>query len=160
MTQTDLAVDPGSRVAAVLERLVTAIATGQYLPGSRLPAERDLAAVLGAGRTTVRAALAQLAERGLVETRRGRHGGTFVLQQWPESSTEIVGRTLSASLLGRLPYTAIGLLMILRVRETGGGYAEGGAAAGAFAVGLSLLGPFVGRLVDRHGQRAVLLPCC
>ncbi|WP_328294494.1 GntR family transcriptional regulator [Kineococcus sp. NBC_00420] len=96
MTQTDLVVDPGSRVAAVLERLVTAIATGQYLPGSRLPAERDLAAVLGAGRTTVRAALAQLADRGLVETRRGRHGGTFVLQQWPESSTEIVGRTLSA----------------------------------------------------------------
>jgi MFS family permease len=70
-----------------------------------------------------------------------------------------VGRTLSASLLGRLPYTAIGLLLILRVRETGGGYAEGGAAAGAFAVGLALLGPVVGRLVDRHGQRAVLLPC-
>jgi GntR family transcriptional repressor for pyruvate dehydrogenase complex len=105
MTQTDAVgartgatVDPGSpRVAAVLERLVTAIATGQYLPGSRLPPERDLAAALGAGRMTVRAALAQLARRGLIETHRGRHGGSFVLQQWPESSTEIVGRTLSAS---------------------------------------------------------------
>lgn len=90
--------DPESpRVAAVLERLVTAIATGQYLPGSRLPPERDLAAALGAGRMTVRAALAQLTRRGLIETRRGRSGGSFVLQQWPDSSTEIVGRTLAAS---------------------------------------------------------------
>lgn len=70
-----------------------------------------------------------------------------------------VGRTLAASLAGRLPFTSIGLLMILRVRETGGGYAEGGAAAGAFALGLAVIGPVVARLVDRHGQRAVLLPC-
>lgn len=89
--------DPESpRVVAVLDRLVTAIATGQYLPGSRLPPERDLAAALGAGRMTVRAALAQLARRGLIETHRGRTGGSFVVEQWPESSTEIVGRTLSA----------------------------------------------------------------
>ncbi|MBB2900808.1 DNA-binding FadR family transcriptional regulator [Kineococcus radiotolerans] len=108
MTQTDAArsragATPGTagtggpRVAAVTERLVTAIATGQYLPGSRLPPERDLAAALGAGRMTVRAALAHLARRGLIETHRGRHGGSFVLQQWPDSSTEIVGRTLSAT---------------------------------------------------------------
>ncbi|HSJ74290.1 MAG TPA: MFS transporter [Miltoncostaeaceae bacterium] len=70
-----------------------------------------------------------------------------------------VGRTLTASLVGRLPYTAIGLLVILRVREMGGGYAEGGVAAGSFALGLACLSPFVGRLVDMRGQRAVLVPC-
>ncbi|PRY12203.1 FadR/GntR family transcriptional regulator [Kineococcus rhizosphaerae] len=97
-TRTGASAGPDSpRVAAVLERLVTAIATGQYLPGSRLPPERDLAAALGAGRMTVRAALAHLARRGLIETRRGRTGGSFVVQQWPESSTAIVGRTLSAT---------------------------------------------------------------
>ncbi len=70
-----------------------------------------------------------------------------------------VGRTLAASLVARLPYTAIGLLLILRVRETGRGYAEGGAVAAAFIFGLALVGPVVARRIDRHGQRAVLLPC-
>jgi MFS family permease len=70
-----------------------------------------------------------------------------------------VARTLTASLVGRLPYTAIGLLIILRVREMGGDYAEGGVAAGSFALGLACLSPLVGRLVDQRGQRAVLLPC-
>jgi predicted MFS family arabinose efflux permease len=74
-------------------------------------------------------------------------------------ATPQVGRTLAASLIGRLPYTAIGLLLILRVRELGGGWAEGGVAAGAFSLGLACLAPFVARLVDVRGQRAVLVPC-
>jgi GntR family transcriptional regulator, transcriptional repressor for pyruvate dehydrogenase complex len=86
--------DTPSRVDEVTDRLVTAIAIGEYLPGARLPVERELAASLGAGRMTVRAALARLVERGLIETRRGRGGGSFVRQQWPDSSTEAVGRTL------------------------------------------------------------------
>ncbi len=90
--------DSSSRVDEVTDRLITAIAIGEYLPGARLPGERDLAASLGAGRMTVRAALARLVERGLLETRRGRGGGSFVRQQWPESSTEAVGRTLAGRL--------------------------------------------------------------
>lgn len=69
-----------------------------------------------------------------------------------------VGRTLTSSLVGRLPYAAIGLLLILRVRELGGDYADGGVAAGAFALGLACMAPFIGRLVDVHGQAAVLIP--
>lgn len=69
-----------------------------------------------------------------------------------------VPRTLGSSLAGRLPYTAIGLLLILHVRETGAGYAGGGLVAGAFAVGLAVVAPFIGRLVDVRGQRAVLVP--
>ena len=84
-----------SRVDEITDRLVTAIAIGEYLPGARLPAERDLATSLHVGRMTVRAALARLVDQGLVKTRRGRGGGTFVLQQWPESSTAAVGRTLT-----------------------------------------------------------------
>jgi GntR family transcriptional regulator, transcriptional repressor for pyruvate dehydrogenase complex len=91
-------IDSPSRVDEVTDRLVTAIAIGEYLPGARLPVERDLAAALGAGRMTVRAALARLVERGLLQTRRGRGGGSFVCEQWPESSTETVGRTLGARL--------------------------------------------------------------
>ncbi len=87
-----------SRVDEITDRLITAIAIGEYLPGARLPVERDLATSLGAGRMTVRAALARLVERGLLETRRGRGGGSYVLDQWPESSTDVVGRTLRARL--------------------------------------------------------------
>jgi GntR family transcriptional regulator, transcriptional repressor for pyruvate dehydrogenase complex len=90
--------DSPSRVDEITDRLITAIAIGEYLPGARLPVERELAASLGVGRMTVRAALARLVERGLLETRRGRGGGSYVLDQWPESSTDAVGRTLSMRL--------------------------------------------------------------
>jgi DNA-binding transcriptional regulator YhcF (GntR family) len=82
-----------SRVDEITDRLVTAIAIGEYLPGARLPVERELASSLGVGRMTVRAALARLVERGLLETRRGRGGGSYVVDQWPESSTDAVRRT-------------------------------------------------------------------
>src|SRR5215207_11765678 len=90
--------DTPSRVDEITDRLITAIAIGEYLPGARLPVERDLATSLGAGRMTVRAALARLVERGLLQTRRGRGGGSYVLDQWPESSTDVVSRTLRARL--------------------------------------------------------------
>jgi GntR family transcriptional regulator, transcriptional repressor for pyruvate dehydrogenase complex len=90
--------DSPTRIDEITDRLVTAIAIGEYLPGARLPVERDLAASLAAGRMTVRAALARLLDRGLIETRRGRGGGSYVLDQWPESSTEAVGRTLRSRL--------------------------------------------------------------
>ncbi len=85
-----------SRVDEVTDRLITAIAIGEYLPGSRLPAERDLAAALSVGRVTVRAALARLSERALIETQRGRTGGSFVVEQWPAASNDAVRRTLDA----------------------------------------------------------------
>lgn len=87
-----------SRADEITDRLVTAIAIGEYLPGARLPVERDLAAALGVGRMTVRTALARLVERGLLETRRGRGGGSYVVDQWPESSTAAVGRILTMRL--------------------------------------------------------------
>jgi len=59
----------GERIA---ERLVTAIALGEFIPGQRLPAERDLAAMLEVSRTTVREALQRLQAAGYVTARRGR----------------------------------------------------------------------------------------
>jgi GntR family transcriptional repressor for pyruvate dehydrogenase complex len=65
----------GQRIA---ERLITAIALGEFEPGQRLPSERELAAALEVSRTTVREALQRLHAGGYVITRRGRDGGTFI----------------------------------------------------------------------------------
>ncbi|MBF4613408.1 FadR/GntR family transcriptional regulator [Curtobacterium sp. VKM Ac-1376] len=85
-----------TRVDEVEDRLVTAVAVGEYLPGAGLPPERELAALLGVARVTVRGAIARLVDRGLLETRRGRGGGTFVRTQWPDTSSDAVGRVLLA----------------------------------------------------------------
>ncbi|NUT41371.1 MAG: FadR family transcriptional regulator [Thermoactinospora sp.] len=69
--------DGSGRVEVVVRRLGEAIALG--LITDQLPAELELAAQLNVSTVTLRAALAALRERGLVETRRGRGGGTFVV---------------------------------------------------------------------------------
>jgi GntR family transcriptional regulator, transcriptional repressor for pyruvate dehydrogenase complex len=78
----------------IADRLVTAIALGEFVPGQRLPTERDLAALLGVSRTTVREAVQRLAAIGYVEVRRGRHGGSFVLSGAGPEATEMIRRTL------------------------------------------------------------------
>jgi len=64
---------PYTRIAASLR---AQIASGEYLPGSRLPPHRELARTHAAAQETIRRAIAQLQAEGLVETR-GQHG-TFV----------------------------------------------------------------------------------
>jgi GntR family transcriptional repressor for pyruvate dehydrogenase complex len=79
----------------IADRLVTAIALGEYITGQRLPSERELAAMLAVNRASVREALHRLAETGYVEIRRGRHGGAFVLAAWGPESEARVQRTLA-----------------------------------------------------------------
>jgi GntR family transcriptional repressor for pyruvate dehydrogenase complex len=63
---------------ACVEQLATAIRLGVYPLGSTLPGERELAERLGVSRAALREAIAALRQAGLVETRRGRGGGTVV----------------------------------------------------------------------------------
>ena len=67
-----------------------------------------------------------------------------------------VARVFLASMVGRIPAGALGLLLILRVRELGGGYADGGLVAGALSLGMGAAAPLVGRVVDARGQTRVL----
>jgi DNA-binding FadR family transcriptional regulator len=78
----------------VADRLITAIAIGEYLPGERLPPERELAQILDVGRSTVREAIGRLQAVGIVDIRRGRQGGTYVRESWTGASAEAVRRTL------------------------------------------------------------------
>jgi MFS family permease len=62
-----------------------------------------------------------------------------------------------ASLIGRLPMGAIGLVFILRTHEITGSFAAGGLATGAYALSLGLVAPGLGRLIDLKGQTRILL---
>jgi GntR family transcriptional repressor for pyruvate dehydrogenase complex len=68
----------GSAVAETVARLGRAIGMGLLRPGDRLPPEGRLAGDLGISPVTLRSALAILRSAGLIETRRGRGGGTCV----------------------------------------------------------------------------------
>ena len=68
----------GSTVAETVARLGQAIGMGLLRPGDRLPPETRLAEDLGISPVTLRSALAILRGAGLIETQRGRIGGTFV----------------------------------------------------------------------------------
>lgn len=81
----------GERIA---ERIVTAVALGEFVPGQRLPTERELATMLEVSRATVREALQRLQASGYVNTKRGRGGGTFVRTDQGPDADEMIARTL------------------------------------------------------------------
>ncbi len=82
---------PGVTVHGQIEDwLADAIATGRLAPGNRLPTEQDLAAWLGVSRMTLRHALAELAQRGLVIRTVGRSGGTFVAEPKVEQDLTVL----------------------------------------------------------------------
>ncbi|WP_432027800.1 FadR/GntR family transcriptional regulator [Streptomyces sp. 1222.5] len=71
-------VDNRARVDAVVRRIGDAIELGLLADGEQLPGETELAGQLGVSTVTLREALMALRQQGLVTTRRGRGGGSFV----------------------------------------------------------------------------------
>ncbi|EYT55494.1 GntR family transcriptional regulator [Leucobacter sp. UCD-THU] len=63
------------RLSVDLERLIL---EGELAPGEKLPAERELAQHLGVSRVSIREALRELENRGLIDRKPGR--GTIVLR--------------------------------------------------------------------------------
>ncbi len=63
----------------VADLLLAAIRLHEFLPGERLPSERELQARLGVNRTAVREGLRALEQQQFIEIRRGKYGGAFVL---------------------------------------------------------------------------------
>lgn len=76
----------GNAFEETVERLLTTIKLGLAEPGTRLPAERELAERLNVSRTTLREAIRVLQRSGYVDSRRGRYGGTFVSPVLPKLS--------------------------------------------------------------------------
>jgi GntR family transcriptional repressor for pyruvate dehydrogenase complex len=80
----------------VLRRLLAMIYEGKLAPGSRLPAERELARSLTVSRTTLRDALNRLEARGLLERR--PQSGSYVRTTVPPSLSEPIEEILGDNL--------------------------------------------------------------
>lgn len=72
-------VEPQRLYRQIAEQLRSLIAAGEFPPGGRLPAERELAVQLGVSRPSVREALIALEVEGWVEVRTG--SGVYVLDR-------------------------------------------------------------------------------
>ena len=83
----------GSTVAETVARPGQAIGMGLLRPGDRLPSETRLAEDLGISPVTLRSALTILRGAGLIETQRGRVGGTFVSEN-ADGASFVADRTL------------------------------------------------------------------
>jgi len=70
-------VEPQRLYRQIAEQLRTRIVDGEFTPGSRMPAERDLAQQLGVSRPSVREALIALEVEGVIDVRTG--SGIYVL---------------------------------------------------------------------------------
>jgi GntR family transcriptional regulator, transcriptional repressor for pyruvate dehydrogenase complex len=82
----------------VVDQIRRAIQIGRFLPGEKLPTERELAGQLTVSRTTVREALRVLQGEGLIETRRGRAGGAVIIAGslgTPQELRQLVRRRLA-----------------------------------------------------------------
>jgi DNA-binding FadR family transcriptional regulator len=71
--------EPQRLYRQIAEQLRALISNGEFTPGARLPAERDLAKQMGVSRPSVREALIALEVEGWVEVRTG--SGVFVLER-------------------------------------------------------------------------------
>ncbi len=74
---------PQPKYRRLARQLVRRIVAGEFVPGKKLPDERELAVQLGVSRSTVRQAMKILEQRHLVHRTRGR--GTFVANDYESS---------------------------------------------------------------------------
>ncbi|MGW1894868.1 FadR/GntR family transcriptional regulator [Streptomyces sp. NPDC002004] len=90
-------VDTRARVDTVVRRLGDAIELGLLADGEQLPGETELSAQLGVSTVTLREALTVLRRQGLVTTRRGRGGGSFVTLPAGPAADRLHGRLVDWS---------------------------------------------------------------
>ncbi|MBG9389827.1 FadR/GntR family transcriptional regulator [Caenimonas aquaedulcis] len=114
-------VEPQRLYRQIAEQLRKLMTSGEFKPGSRLPAERDLAKQLGVSRPSVREALIALEVEGWVEVRTG--SGVYVLER--------AGKNARGAKAPKIPASEWGPLELIRARRVIEGEIAGLAAVQA-----------------------------
>ncbi|GAB5374967.1 MAG: transcriptional regulator NanR [Acuticoccus sp.] len=78
------------------ESILSAIRSGEYPPGSKLPSERTLMEMFDVGRPSVKEALLMLERKGFVRLKRGV--APVVVAPTPEGAMDVIGDMVSAML--------------------------------------------------------------
>ncbi|WP_103533240.1 FadR/GntR family transcriptional regulator [Streptomyces sp. SM11] len=86
----------GNGFEEALEQLLQLLRLGLVPPGERLPSERELSQHLRISRVTLREVLKVLQDQSMVESRRGRYGGTFVLPRTAAPGGDELRRRIAA----------------------------------------------------------------
>jgi GntR family transcriptional repressor for pyruvate dehydrogenase complex len=119
----------------VIGTIVDALRGGAYGEGGRLPAERTLATQIGVSRAIVSVAIDELVELGVLESRRGRGGGTFLvsLAELPSIGDRLPGdrRDVMTWLIEAREPIELALAMLVSARSRAGDLRELRAAYGA-----------------------------
>ena len=68
-----------------------------------------------------------------------------------------VAGTIAASVVGRLPIGMAVISILLFIQQVDKSYSRAGIASGLYVVGVAILAPYVGRLIDRFGPRPMLI---
>jgi len=129
--------------SAIVRQVEELILQGVLRPGDRLPAERDLAEVMEVSRPTLREALADLEERGLIVTRPG--GGTFV--------AEVLGSAFAAPLIELFATHDAALFDYIAFRRDLEGLAAERAAINATATDLEVIDSVFARMEEAAQKR-------
>jgi len=110
----------GNAFEETVNRLLQTIRLGIVAPGDALAPERELAARFSVSRDTVRVAIKSLSDAGFLVSRRGRYGGTFVLEGLPPRGGPrvIEGLTASAPITNEAIDDVLALREILEVGAT------------------------------------------
>lgn len=70
-----------------------------------------------------------------------------------------LGAAFLASVVGRVPIGVAGLAILLYVQGTSHSFAQAGVASALYVLGLAVVAPLLGRLIDRMGPGRVLAAC-
>lgn len=106
-------IEPRRLYRQIADQIRELIGTGEFVAGSRLPPERDLAKQLGVSRPSVREALIALEVEGLVEVRIG--SGIYVLGPGVKENG---GANSSSVAPGEVVHAVAGPFELMRARYT------------------------------------------
>jgi GntR family transcriptional repressor for pyruvate dehydrogenase complex len=129
--------------SAIVRQIEELILQGVLRPGDRLPAERELAETLQVSRPTLREALHELEERGLVVARPG--GGTFV--------AEVLGSAFAPALIELFATHDTALFDYLDFRRDLEGLAAERAAVNATEADLATIASVFDRMETAAAKR-------